>query len=97
VTLRFDPRDVGEIRVFHDDGFLCRAVSADLAGETVPLREIILARSRRRCELRAVLKTATRGSKHCWKSSGEQSRRLKMQKRLPNNATSTCLKRYRNK
>ena len=56
VTLRFDPRDMGKIRVFHDDGFLCRAVSADLAGETVPLREIILARNRRRCELRAVLK-----------------------------------------
>ncbi len=29
VTLRFDPRDMGEIRVFHDDGFLCRAVSAE--------------------------------------------------------------------
>lgn len=41
VTLRFDPRDIGEVRVFHDNGFLCRAVSADLAGETVPLREII--------------------------------------------------------
>ena len=56
VTLRFDPRDMGEIRVFHDEAFLCRAVSADLAGETVPLREIIRARNRRRRELRAVLK-----------------------------------------
>jgi putative transposase len=56
VTLRFDPRDMGEIRVFHDQGFLCRAVSADLAGETVPLREIIRARNRRRRELRAVLR-----------------------------------------
>ena len=56
VTLRFDPRDMGEMRVFHGEGFLCRAVSADLAGETVPLREIIRARNRRRRELRAVLK-----------------------------------------
>jgi putative transposase len=56
VTLRFDPRDMGEVRVFHDEGFLCRAVSADLAGETVPLREIIRARNRRRRELRAVLR-----------------------------------------
>jgi putative transposase len=56
VTLRFDPRDMGEIRVFHGEGFLCRAVSADLAEETVPLREIIRARNRRRRELHAVLK-----------------------------------------
>lgn len=56
VTLRFDPRDLGEIRVFHDEGFLCRAVSADLAGETVPLREIIRARNRRRRELRSLIK-----------------------------------------
>ena len=38
VTLRFDPRDMAEIRVFHEDKFLCRAVCAELAGETVPLR-----------------------------------------------------------
>lgn len=47
---------MGEIRVFHDEGFLCRAVSADLAGETVPLREIIRARNRRRRELRSLIK-----------------------------------------
>jgi putative transposase len=26
VTLRFDPRDMAEIRVFHEDKFLCRAI-----------------------------------------------------------------------
>jgi putative transposase len=56
VTVRYDPRDLGEIRVFHDEGFLCRAVSAEFAGETVPLREIIRARNHRRRELRAVLR-----------------------------------------
>ena len=56
MTLRFDPRDMGEIRVFHEEGFLCRAVSVDLAGETVPLREIIRSRDQRRRELRALLK-----------------------------------------
>jgi len=56
VTLRFDPRDMGEIRVFHEEGFLCRAVCPELAGETVPLREIIRARNRRRRELRTVLR-----------------------------------------
>ena len=56
VTLRFDPRDMAEIRVFHDERFLCRAVCAELAGATVPLREIIRARNRRRRELRGVLR-----------------------------------------
>ena len=56
VTLRFDPRDMAEIRVFHNDKFLCRAVCAELAGATVPLREILRARNRRRRELRGVLR-----------------------------------------
>jgi len=55
VTLRFDPRDMAEIRVFHEDKFLCRAVCAELADEAVPLREIIRSRNRRRRELRGVL------------------------------------------
>lgn len=56
VTLRFDPRDMAELRVFHGDRFLCRAICAELAGATVPLREILRARNRRRRELRKVLR-----------------------------------------
>jgi len=36
VTLRFDPRDMAEIRVFHGDRFLCQAVCPELAWATVP-------------------------------------------------------------
>jgi putative transposase len=60
VTIRFDPRDMGEIRVFYRDRFLCRAISADLAGETIPYRDIARARNRRRRELRAVLQDRQR-------------------------------------
>jgi putative transposase len=56
VTLRIDPRDLAEIRVFHEDKFLCRAVCAELAGATVPLREILRARNQRRRALRGVLR-----------------------------------------
>jgi len=56
VTIRYDPRDMGEIRVFYRDRFLCRAISADLAGQTVPLREIVNARKRRREQLRTIVK-----------------------------------------
>lgn len=55
VALRIDPRDMAEVRVFHKDRFLCRAVCAELAGQTVPLREIIRSRNQRRRELRGVL------------------------------------------
>jgi putative transposase len=55
VLLRYDPRDVAEVRVFHEGRFLCRAVCQELAGETVPLREVIRARERRRRELRRTL------------------------------------------
>jgi putative transposase len=56
VTIRFDPRDMGEIRVFYRDRFLCRAISADLAGQTIPLREIVNARKRRREQLKTIVK-----------------------------------------
>jgi putative transposase len=55
VTVRYDPRDMAEIRVFYNDRFLCRAISAELAGETVPLREIVRVRNGRRKELRRIL------------------------------------------
>jgi putative transposase len=55
VTIQFDPRDIGEIRVFYKDRFLCPAVLAELAGETIPLRDIIRARNQRRRELGSIL------------------------------------------
>jgi putative transposase len=56
VTLRYDPRDMAEVRVFHEGRFLCRAICPELAGATVPLRDIVRARSRRRRELRTMLR-----------------------------------------
>jgi len=60
VILRYDPRDMAEIRVFHQGRFLCRAICQELAGETVPLREIIQARNRHRRELRQTIKERQR-------------------------------------
>ena len=47
---------MGEIRVFYRERFICRAISADLAGQTIPLREIVNARKRRREQLRTIVK-----------------------------------------
>lgn len=57
VTIRYDPRDMAEIRVFHQDRFqdrfLCRAICQELAGREVGLKDIVRARTERRRQLRA--------------------------------------------
>lgn len=55
VTIRYDPRDVAEIRVFHRNKFLCRAISPDHAGQAITLKDIQAARSARRRALRTQL------------------------------------------
>jgi len=60
VIIRYDPRDMAEIRIFHDNRFLCRAICAELAGETMALRDLIRARNRRRRDLRETLQDRSR-------------------------------------
>ena len=60
VIIRYDPRDMAEIRIFHDHRFLCRAICAELAGETIALRDILQARNRRRRDLRHTLQDRSR-------------------------------------
>jgi putative transposase len=55
VIIRYDPRDMAELRVYFHNEFVCRAINPELAGETVALKDIIRARNRRRRELRATL------------------------------------------
>lgn len=55
VLIRYDPVDLAEIWVYYQDTFLCRAVSPDLAGQTVSLKEIEKARSERRKQVRSGL------------------------------------------
>ena len=52
VTVRYDPRDIAEIRVFHRNRFLCRAINPEHAGRTLTLKDIQTARARHRRALR---------------------------------------------
>jgi putative transposase len=52
VDLRYDPRDMAEVRVFYQGAFLCRAISEELAGEVVSLKEIVKARMERRRDVK---------------------------------------------
>ena len=53
VTVRYDPRDLSEVRVFHRARFLCRAVSEEHAGGAVTLKDVAAARRAHRRALRA--------------------------------------------
>ena len=55
VIIRYDPRDLAEVRVYHNNAFLCRAICQELAGETVSLKDIIRARQKRKRELRKTI------------------------------------------
>lgn len=52
VIIRYDPRDLGQIRVFHDGNFLCTAICQDIAGEKISLKDLQSARDRHRKDLR---------------------------------------------
>jgi putative transposase len=55
VTIRYDPRDLAEIRVFHRNRFLCRAINAAHAGRTMTLKDLQTARVRHRRALRTAI------------------------------------------
>jgi putative transposase len=71
--LRYDPRDIAEIRVFHKGRFVCRAVCQELAAETVPPSEVIRARGRRRHELRRTIEDRRRAVDSLLESRREAS------------------------
>ena len=52
VTIRYDPRDIAEIRVFYRNRFLCRAITPEHVGRAVTLKDIQTARARHRRSLR---------------------------------------------
>jgi len=52
VTIRYDPRDLAEIRVYHRDEFLWRAVAPEIAAASISMQDLQAARNERRRELR---------------------------------------------
>jgi putative transposase len=56
VVIRFDPRDLAEIRVFYQGSFICRAICVELAGREVSLKDIIRARRQRRKALKGTIR-----------------------------------------
>ncbi|MCH5584889.1 Mu transposase C-terminal domain-containing protein [Shimazuella sp. AN120528] len=51
VIIRYDPRDLAEIRVFYQDKYLCTAIAPEISDYTVDLKDIVAARNQRRKNL----------------------------------------------
>ncbi|MCB0597417.1 MAG: DDE-type integrase/transposase/recombinase [Lewinellaceae bacterium] len=58
VTVRYDPRDLAEIRVYLDGEFICPAICQDIAGQVVSLKEIKKARQKVKRGLRKEINDA---------------------------------------
>jgi putative transposase len=105
VVLRYDPRDVAEVRVFYQDRFLCRAICQEWAGATVPLRDIMKARNRQRRELRQFIQDreqvvesllhARRGQRNAGETA-DQFTRSELETTGPPKIPAPRLKRYFN-
>lgn len=55
VTIRYDPRDLAELHIYHRGRFLCRAICPELAGQTIALKDLVRARTEQRRALRGTL------------------------------------------
>lgn len=56
VMVRYDPRDLGEVRVFHDNAFLCRAIAPERSSTTVSFADLQTARNKQRRALKQQLR-----------------------------------------
>lgn len=56
VIIRYDPRDMAEIRVFQKDTFICNAISQDIDSRCISLKDIVTTRNQRKKELRDSIK-----------------------------------------
>jgi len=68
VTVRYDPRDLAEIRVFHHNRFLCRAINQQHSDQTLSLKDIQTARVAHRRALRGEITERVSGRRDFWGS-----------------------------
>ena len=94
VTIRYDPRDIAEIRVFHNNEFICRPVCAELADRIVSLKDIVAERKQRRHQLRTQIDTRTELVDQYLQIHQPRTRPGKPQPEPP--SSTTRLKRYHN-
>jgi putative transposase len=99
VTLRYDPRDAAEVRVFYQDRFLCRAICPEIAGTIIALQDVLKARKQRRRGLVAKLRERTKAVDQLMelkRNDRAQSDERPATEQTEKRATGPRLRRYRN-
>lgn len=98
INIRYDPRDLAEIKVYYCDQFLCKAVCQDIAEMVVSLKEIKAARSTARKELYGQVKQSQFLLKKQSQTKKTEHIAAKPEELLSNNTlpTSSSLKLYKN-
>jgi len=56
VIIKYTPSDITSIRVFYNGKFLCQPICAELASQTISIKEVQHARNKRRASLKKKLK-----------------------------------------
>lgn len=97
VVVRYDPRDIADIRIFHKSKFVCKAICQELAGSTVPLKEVVAARRQRQRDLRHTIRERSRTVESLLEShrSVPSSIEAPVSSNEPPPKPATKLKRYR--
>jgi len=95
VNIRYDPRDMAELRVYHQNRFLCRAICPDLSTETVSLKDIQTARKQRRKELKQQIKVRS-SLVDALLGSPKKEQAFSLPKDTPKVMQTKTLKRYEN-
>ena len=97
VTIRYDPRDLAEIKVYYREQFLCKAICQDIAEMAVSLKEIKAARSAVKRELYGQIKQSQLLVKKLYHRKNSESITLKQEDLLSNRIPPTSsLKLYHN-
>jgi putative transposase len=98
VIIRYDPRDLAEIRIFLNNQFLCRAICEEISGQKMDIKEVIRARNRRRKQLTSRMKDRTEMVETYLSIHRSEPNQQEKQKHPPKkeNSSKSKLKRYFN-
>lgn len=87
VEIRYDPRDISEIRVFYNEQFLCSAVATNLETYSIGIKEIERERNKVRKQVSKDIKTTTISAINSLKEKDELN---------PNSLNKNSMRRYKN-
>jgi putative transposase len=94
VTVRYDPRDLAEIRIYFDEKFLCIGICQDIAETIISLKDIQKARREIKGELYDEIRKAKRLIKYIQKDRTDPSKDVGV--KIQKEANTKKLKLYQN-